>query len=353
MFPPQYRAIREGAGLVDRATRGHIVVSGPDRADYLQGLLTNDVAALGAGTGCYSLYLTPQGRMIADLEVFNLGETILLDVHKDVKDMLVDRFQALIFSEDVEIADRSQSWTSCGVHGRSALDVTVTALAGMAGDSVSVSALQGLREHGCHSVSVQGANVIVARTDELGEFGLALYIERDHAELLHEALVGAGGTQVDQKTVDVVRVESGRPMFPVDMDQETIPIEAGVEDRAISFTKGCYVGQEVIIRILHRGQGRVGRKLVGLTLGDGAVPDTGPRVPERGAALSVRDEVVGRVTSSVFSPVLGKVIALGYLPRDLAEPGTRVQVSLQDELVEGLVTPQPFANYPVDAPGHS
>ena len=307
MFPEQYRAIREGAGLVDRATRGHIVVTGPDRADYLQGLLTNDVAGLGTGTGCYSLYLTPQGRMIADLEVFNLGEMILLDVHQDVKDTLVDRFEALVFSEDVEIADWSQSWTSCGVHGRSALEVAAAALAELAGDVASVSALQGLREHQCHSVSVQGGIVVVARTDELGEFGLDLYFERDHAESLHMALVEAGGTRVDQETADVVRVESGRPAFPVDMDQETIPIEAGVEDRAISFTKGCYVGQEVIIRILHRGQGRVGRKLVGLTLGDGTAPDLGPRVPARGAELRVSDEVVGRVTSSVFSPVLGKV----------------------------------------------
>ena len=353
MFPDQYRAIREGAGLVDRATRGHVAVSGPDRVDYLQGLLTNDVAALGTGSGCYSLYLTPQGRMIADLEVFNLGETILLDVHQDVKKALVDRFEELIFTEDVTITDWSQWWTSCGVHGRSALDVAATALGGLAGDAAGVSALAGLQDHQCCRVSVQGGNVVVARTDELGELGLDLYIERDRAGLLYTALTEAGGTQVDQQTADVVRVESGRPAFPVDMDQETIPIEAGIEDRAISLTKGCYVGQEVIIRILHRGQGRVGRKLVGLTLGDGAVRDAGPRVPERSAALSMSDEVVGRITSSVFSPVLGKVIALGYLPRDLVEPGTRVQVSLQDDRVEGLVTPRPFVRYPAHDSGRS
>ena len=334
-----YRALREGAGLVDRTSRGRIAVTGQDRADFLQGLLSNDVTALGEGEGCYAAYLTPQGRMIADLDLFNIGDAILLDVHPEVKDLLVQRFEEVIFAEDVGIADWTEPWEAFGVHGPASRTVVEAAL----GQPSALGALTNPYQN--RRLTGHGASLIVARTDELGEPGFRLFVEREGARRLHDALASAGAVEVDAATVEVARVESGRPQFPNDMDQETIPLEAGIDDRAISFTKGCYVGQEVIIRILHRGHGRIARKLVGLTLAP-ATASGSPGVPEPGGELwhAGKAEPVGRVTSAVYSPTLGKAIALGYLPRELAEPGTAVQVALASERADAVVTSTPFVS---------
>ena len=339
MRDESYRALREGAGIVDRTSRGRIAVTGQDRADFLQGLLTNDVDALGEGEGCYAAYLTPQGRMIADLELFTIGDAILLDVHADVKDLLVERFEELIFAEDVRIADWTEPWGAFSVHGPASQTVVEATL-----DKPSV--LGGLTNpYQNRQLSAHGAALIVARTDELGEPGFRLFVERAGASRLHDALVSAGAVEVDGATVEIARVESGRPRFPNDMDQETIPLEAGIDDRAISFTKGCYVGQEVIIRILHRGRGRIARKLVGLTL-DAVSASGAPGVPEPGAELwhAGKAEPVGRVTNAVYSPTLGKVIALGYVPRALAEPGAAVQIALGGGRADAVVTATPFVS---------
>ena len=355
MTPDQYRAFRSAAAVIERSTRACIAVEGADRTDYLQGLLTNDVAALGPGDGCYAAYLTPQGRMVADMEVFNLGDRILLDVDRGVKAALVERFDALIFTEDAAVADWSATCVSFGVHGPSALEVTAAALgdpevgAG-AGDPPDV---RGLEPHRCRSLPADGASVVAARTDELGVPGVVIVVDRPRADALRRALASAGGRCADPAAGEVVRIESGRPRFPDDMDGETIPLEAGIEQRAISFTKGCYVGQEVVIRILHRGEGRVARKLVGLTIegaGDGAGPDAS--APARGASLRHGGGRVGRVTSAAASPALGRAVALGYLPRELTGPGTRVEVDGPGGKLDGVVTPTPFVPPPpIRTPG--
>jgi folate-binding protein YgfZ len=181
----------------------------------------------------------------------------------------------------------------------------------------------------------QGSAAIVARTDILGVRGHDLFVERAHAADLREALTAAGAVRADHEAAEAVRVESGRPLFGADMDEDTIPLEAGIEDRAISFTKGCYVGQEVIIRVMHRGGGRVARKLVGLTP-DAAAPDA---LPPAGTVLRAAGREVGRLTSVVRSPALGRAIALGYVARDLAQPGTKVDVASDGSAV---VTRLPF-----------
>ena len=332
-----YMVLREGAGLIDRTSHGRIAVKGRDRAGFLQGLLTNDVNALGEGEGCYAAYLTSQGRMIADLDLFNIGDAILLDVHTDAQDLLIKRFEEIIFAEDVKIANWTELWVAFSVHGPASQTVVEATLD-------KPSALDGLtKPYWNRRLSAHGATLIVARTDELGELGFRLFIERAGASRLYDALVSAGAVEVDAATVEIARVESGRPLFPNDMNQETIPLEAGIDARAISFTKGCYVGQEVIIRILHRGHGRIARKLVGLTL-DSVLPSGTPGVPEPGAELwcAGQAEPVGRVTSAVHSPTLGQVIALGYVTRELAEPGNVVQVILEGGRADAVVTTTPF-----------
>jgi hypothetical protein len=142
----------------------------------------------------------------------------------------------------------------------------------------------------------------------------------ESAERLTAGMLRAGALAIDADVVEVCRVESGRPRFGLDMTDDTIPLEAGIEDRAISLTKGCYVGQEIVIRILHRGQGRVARRLVGLSLESSAA------VPARGTVIRSVERVVGAVTSAVQSPALGRVIALGYVHRDFTTPGTTLSV---------------------------
>ena len=327
-----YRILRTGAGFIAAEDRGWIAVAGRDRADFLQGLLSNDVVALPPGAGCYATCLTPQGRMTADMYVLAQPDRLLLDVDRGVAERLRERFDDLVFTEDVRIVDLSAGSAGFGVHGPGAGDVA----AALAGPAAATLAIGGHR-----AFEIGTAAGWVARTDDLGIEGYRAVVERPAAEELQRALAAAGAVAVDRGAAEAVRVESGRPAFPIDMDHDTIPLEAGIADRAISFDKGCYVGQEVIIRVLHRGQGRVARRLVGLTLGRLAGAEPAP--PPRYAPIFNGGDEVGRVTSAVRSPALGEVIALGYVRRELADAGgASVQVSSGAERVPAVVTSLPF-----------
>ena len=309
-----YEAARRRAASIDRSDRGRIVVTGADRASYLQGLLTNDVVALQAGQGCYAAYLTAQGRMISDLHVYELGDLMLLTMAGDVKDAVLAKLDQFIFSEDVQLGDVTDTFAQVAVVGPEAARVVAAVLGG-----VGVEALQSLPEHGNLRTEWDGAAVIVARVTDTGEAGYDVFVDRARADSLVAALGGAGAVAVDAATADAVRIESGIPLFHRDMDENTIPLEANLESRAISFTKGCYVGQEVVIRVLHRGHGRVARKLVGMLVDGG-------EAPARGAAIHSGEREIGAVTSSTWSPALQRPIALGYVHRDFVEPGTAVTV---------------------------
>ena len=337
MTPDAYRVLHEGAGLIPRPDRGRLAFEGADRADYLQGLLTNDVLGLEPGTGCYAAYLTPQGRMLADAEVLNIGERLLLDVYLDVREMLVERFRELVFTEDVQIQDWTETWLGYGVSGPLAERFVKTAVDHLGGGAGSVPPV--LAEHECRIVSLGAASVLLSRTDPFGGPGLDLWVERPAVAALRDALLDAGCIEVDRASVEVVRIENGRPAFPTDMDADTIPLEAGIEDRAVSSTKGCYVGQEVIVRVLHRGQGRVAKRLMGLTMTELLVPSPSP---EAGAVLWHGDGPAGRLTSIAFSPRVGAIIALGYVSRELSETGTALEVDVDGQRVPAVVTALPF-----------
>jgi len=340
-MPSSYHAGRRAAVLIDMSARGRIAVGGDDRASYLQGLLTNDIEALSSGDGCYAAYLTPQGRMVADMQVLNLGTELLLDVHPTVTGMLLDRLRELVFTEDVSVEDRSPRWTALGVHGPQSASLISEIVRPVSTDDavrVDAGALSTDPEYRTRCGSFEGVPVVTARSDETGELGFILYAEAAVRAALGDALAKAGAVVLDQATFDLLRVEAGRPAFPGDMDQETIPLESGIEARAISMTKGCYVGQEVIVRILHRGRGRVGRRLVGLSF------ETGGEPPAAGAVLTTCEDgqPVGNITSSAWSPALGRAIALGYVTRELAEPGTELVARDDARQVTGIVTSRPF-----------
>lgn len=321
-----YDAARRRAGLIDRSDLARIVVSGQDRASYLNGLLTNDIAALGAGQGCYAAYLTPQGRMIADLRVYELGDVILVTLLRDVKDTVLSKLDQFIFSEDVQLGDVTQTFAQIAVVGPEAHASVARVLRLADGDGLAA-----LPEHGNLRSQFAAQPAIVLRTTDTGEPGFDVLVDASVADRLIEALHAAGVESVDRETADVLRVESGVPRFHRDMDEDTIPLEAGIEANAISFTKGCYVGQEVIIRVLHRGHGRVARRLVGLTL-------EGSSIPPAGAPVLAAEREVGHVTSAVASEALRKPIALAYVHRDFTEAGTAVSV----DGAQGVVTSLPF-----------
>jgi folate-binding protein YgfZ len=334
MFSPeQYRAIRHGAGVVNRSDRGRLRLTGKDRRDYLQGLLTNDIAALSAGSGCYACLLTAQGRMIADMYVIETGEAVVIDLERAVAQRVAGHLEQFVFSEDVEVADVSASVGQIGVFGPRAAAIVSDVVGG-----TSPADLEALTVLGHLTRPWNGAPALVVGRDDLGGVGFDILIGAGHADALATALKDAGAIGVNADVAEVCRIENGRPVFGKDMTEDTIPLEAGIEDRAISLTKGCYVGQEIIIRVLHRGHGRVARRLVGLTLEPGAP------VPAHGAAVRGGDREIGAVTSAVLSPALDRPIAMGYVHRDFVEPGTAVAVIDGSEASPALVTRLPFVD---------
>ena len=317
-----YTVARRHAGLVERSGDARVVVSGADRRSYLHGLLTNDIASLTAGHGCYAAYLTPQGRMIADLRVYELGDVILLVLGRDVKDTVVAKLDQFIFTEDVQLGDVTDTFGAVAIVGPEAAAVVAAAI-GLPADVVA-----GLPEHGNLRATFDGQPAIVLRVTDLGEPGYDVLVESSALPLLRDAAHRSGARDVDEATAEALRIEGGVPRFHRDMDEETIPLEAGIE-RARSADEGLLRGSGVIIRVLHRGHGRVARKLVGLSLIDGAVPESGAKVQHDG-----RD--VGEVTSATFSPALQRPIALAYLQRDFVEPGTEVTVGDRPATVAAL-----------------
>ena len=318
----QYYALRRSAGIVDRSGRGRLLLTGSDRRSYLQGLLSNDIVALSAGAGCYATYLTAQGRMIADMRVFELGDALLVDLDGGLARPVADRWSQLIFSEDAQVQDISSSTASIGVYGPRGAGVLVTALAAGAASSEvpDERLLRSLPLYSNVRGSFRGVPITVIASDEIGVSGFDVVLPVERKEDFASLLRTGGAIETSGAAAEISRIEGGRPLFLTDMHEDTIPLEAGIEDRAISLTKGCYVGQEIIIRVLHRGHGRVARKLVGLIL------DPGASAPARGAAIVSASRDIGTVTSAVDSPDLGRPVALGYVHRDFVEPGTPVEI---------------------------
>jgi folate-binding protein YgfZ len=317
-----YAALRSGAAIVD-VPAGRLVMRGADRRSYLQGIVTNDVAALVPGTGCYAAMLTAQGRMITDMRLLELGEEIVIDVPSHLTQGIKDHLERFVFSEDVLVEDGSAR-PSIGLYGPRAIDVLQAAPV----EGGAPSAL-----HGVTRVRVAGHDGWLVSSDTIGIRGFDLFAAPSSVSAARAALSAAGAVAATAEDVEAVRIESGRPRFGADMDTDTIPLEAGIEERSISRSKGCYVGQEVIVRVQDRGHGRVARRLVGLAF------DAGAPVPSYGDVIRSGDREIGKVTSAVWSPSLARPIALGYVQRDFTEPGTPVRAGSH---ADGRVVTLPF-----------
>jgi len=295
-------------------------LSGSDRATWLQGLITNDVLSIPDGERVYAAFLTPQGRMISDVWVVPSSEGLLLDVPAPLAAELAGRLDALVFAEDVAVQDISASTVVLQVVGAAAPD--------------AVEALDGA-----------GGALAVVDDRTYGVRSAVLYVPSAMADHVAGALARRSPelVEVDHETFETFRIEAGVPRFLVDMAGDTIPLEAGIEDRAVSFTKGCYIGQEIIVRVTTRGGGRVARRLVGLVM-DGPEPAErgGVGLLPAGTPLHAGDRAVGHLTSVTWSPRLGNVIGLGYVHRDFASPGTRLELRHAEQSHAAVVTALPF-----------
>ena len=329
--PADESAVRSGAAVGAISARAQLAVAGPDRAAYLQGLLTNDIQALTEGSGCYAAWLSPQGRMLADLHVLQSAGMILLDVPAEQTDSILSRLDQFLFSEDVQIESMAEAMTGVWLHGPRAAHVIEQVVRGVTG-------LDAWGDYRHTTGTFAGDPVSVARIDQLGVPGFCVFLARATEHGFVAAVVSAGARIVAQEALHAARIAAGYPVFGLDMTTDTIPLEAGIEERAISFTKGCFVGQEVVIRVLHRGGGRVAKKLVGLRIAASEQDVASKQQAGQsftGARVFAADREIGFVTSAAMSPALGS-IALGYLHRDFISPGTAIHVDGHSATVVGL-----------------
>ncbi len=305
----EYRQLREECGLLDRSARGKLAISGPDAADYLQGQLTNDVEALEPGEGHYAALLDRKGHMQADLRLLRMAaEELWIDTEPEGAEAALRHLQNYKIGRQVEVADLSAERLILSLIGpRSAALIAAPQLPAYACEGLSVAAV------GCLAVGTRdGIDLIAAAAD---------------AGRLKEALLGAGAVEVSAAAVEILRVEAGVPRFGAEMDAETMPAEAGIVEGAVSFTKGCYIGQETVARLHYKG--RPNRRLWGLRLDRPAPP---------GGALRLGEKQVGTLGSACVSPAHGP-IGLAILRREV-EPGAVLAVG--EDGVTARVVDLPF-----------
>jgi tRNA-modifying protein YgfZ len=306
----QYRALREETGLVDRSERGKLLVRGSEAAEYLQGQLTNDIEALEPDQGCYAALLDHKGHMRADVRVLHLSNgDIWLDTEKAATEALRSHLDMYKIGREVELADESEAWSIISLIGPAAYEVAGTGPLSP--------------EYAQRHYERDGIEVLAVATD----LGVDLIARAEFAAPLREALAGAGAATVSTDAAEIVRVESGRPRFGREMTTATIPAEAGLDERAVSFSKGCYIGQETVARLHYKG--KPNRHLRGLRLSAPA---------EGGAPLSLAGKQVGEIGTACLSPAFGP-IALAIVRRE-AEPGDTVEVG--DDGVTATLSDLPF-----------
>ena len=302
----EYRALTEGCGLVDRAGRGRLALTGADRRTFLHGQISQDTETLEPGHGRYAALLTHKGKMLSDLRVLDVGDELLLSCERAGLQELFNMIRRYKLGADVELHKRT-------------LEMGELSLIGPEARRVAGADELGPGEHDNVRATIGEHDVILVATD----LGVDIFCDAEATEGVRGALLAAGAVAVTEAAAELVRVESGRPRYGVDLDDNVIPQEAGLNDRAVSFSKGCYVGQETVARLFYRG--KPNRHLRGLKLSAEVEP---------GTPLLLGEKEVGRVTSVAVSPAHGP-IGLALVRRQ-AEPGSTLSAgeSATAEVVE-------------------
>ncbi|MDP2712354.1 MAG: folate-binding protein [Solirubrobacteraceae bacterium] len=297
----EYRVLTQDCGLIDRSERGKLALTGSERKSFLAGQVTNDIEGLQAGGGCYAAFLTHKGKMLGDLRVLAAEDPgaepeLLLDTDRATLQALFDLVRRFKIGYDVQLHKRT-------------VQRGLLTLVGPGARAVAGAEDLPADEHAHRAGTVAGHAVRLIATD----VGVDVLCDADDTAAVRAALLAAGATPVSEEATEIIRVERGRPRYGLDVDDSTIPQEAGLNERAVSFTKGCYVGQETVARLFYRG--KPNRHLRGLKLSEPA---------PTGAELTLGERVVGRLASSLVSPAHGP-IALALVRRE-AVPGELVDV---------------------------
>jgi len=319
---------RRAVGLIDLSHHGRLRIQGPDRVRFLNGLVTNDLAALRPGQGCWCAALTVKGRVLADFHLYARPDELLLECEAGWQVRLKEHFSSRVIREKVDFADASEELGLLGLYGPRACEVLDAA-------GISGTSSWPLFAHG--DVTIGNTTAILARTDGLGGPGFELFVPRDGLESAWSALEQAGLDRgmrfLGTKAFEALRIEAGRPRLGRDLGEETLATEARL-GAAISLTKGCYLGQEVVARTTHRGH--TNRELVGLKVASKVVPP-------KGAKIFVGGAEVGWVTSAAWSASASGPIALGYLRVEHNAPGTTLELLAGEERLRATVTELPMA----------
>jgi folate-binding protein YgfZ len=307
----EYRAARETVALIDKNYRAYLRFTGPDRVRYLNAILTNNIKDLAAGRGIASLFLNPQGRIVAEIETYAEPENLFCASYAMIRETLVAALDKFIIMDDVTLADETENHGTLALEGPAAASI-IQKLTGTSLGSLSELSFQEVSVSGipCRLIKrspggVSGAEFLAARTDLSNLW-----------QLLSEATRQAGGRSMGYEALSALRLEQGVPWFGYDYGEKQIPHEAGLEHSHISYTKGCYTGQEIVERVRSRGQVNRMRALVKF---DTAEP------PAAGTALIADEKETGQVTRAAFSPTLQTAIGMAYVRREKSDPGTQLE----------------------------
>jgi folate-binding protein YgfZ len=324
----EYAAVRDGgAGLLDLSQRGRILIGGSEAVTFLNGLITNDMKTLDSNRWMPAAFPNVQGRLIAAIRVIHNDDGFLIDTESVTRDSVLKLVERFTLAGDFRVANLTDEMSLLSIQGAKAPAVVGAVLRGMTADPDYYSVA---------TVDWQGERLTIIRATHTGEDGFDLFVPKSRAEALRTALVSAGAQAVGFDALETLRIEAGIPRYGIDMDETNVVTETNL-DEGVSFTKGCYIGQEIIARIKYRGH--VAKKLTGLVFDGEVALEGGAKI------LSTDDKEIGRVTSSAFSPRLNGTIALGYVKYDYLKPGTSVNVhDAGHEQHTARVTELPFVS---------
>ncbi len=325
----EYNAVREGGcGVIDLSSRGRLRVGGSEAVMFLNGLITNDMKTLAEQHWMPAVFPNVQGRLIAAVRVIRLkGDwSFLLDTEAATRSAVLKTIERFTMAGDFKVTDVTDETAMFTVQGMRAKEIVGSVL----GVSNAEIPCDGVFETTWKETSVTGI-----RASHTAEDGYDLIVSREAATELLNELLNAGCTRISDETFETLRIEAGIPRFGQDMDETNVITEANLDD-AISFTKGCYIGQEIIIRIKHRGH--VAKKLSGLLLEQEAVVQPGAII------WSADEKEIGQVTSTTFSPRLGRSVALSYIRYEHLALGTVVKVATDNTEVPATVSKLPLVS---------
>ena len=327
----EHLAVRNGVGIADLSSRGKILVTGEDRVTWLQSIISNDILPLHPGQGLYSTFMDHKGKILAYFRVLMMEDAIFVEDVGEVDDKTYQHFRKfLLFGTKAKMENCLQRWGILLVAGPKACEVI---------EKTFATDLLGVNPLGFKSVDVQGHQMLIGRTEETGELDVELYVPVEGLVSVWDQLWSTGrplGLQaIGQLALDSLRIEAGIPKIGPDLNEVIVPPEANLQGKAFSLTKGCYPGQEVVARM--DTYGAVKRRLVGFVV----EKETSP-LPAHGAKIYSGDREVGWVSSSAFSPILNKSLALGFPLRDFSQPNTELSIDIQGERHRATVHSLPF-----------